>query len=81
MIDQTARAQDETIQTRIRVVSLDTIEQTSDHVVTTGSLTTGKDHTNVHDRHSLLLVTLLECNDRHSVSVREQFLDFFLIGY
>ena len=81
MVDQATRTQDETIQTRIGIVCLDTVEQTSDHIVSTGSLTTRQDYTHIHSGLCLAFVALLESNHRHTIGVREQFLDLFLIGY
>ena len=78
MVYQTARTQDETEQTVLGVELLDLIEQTGNHVVTARSLTTRKDDTYVH----LLVVSLgsgLELYDRHTIGVREQLLDLFLI--
>ena len=78
MINQTARTQDETEETVLGVQLLDLIEKTGNHVVSARSLTTRQDDTNVH----LLVVGLcsgLKLYDRHTVGVREQLLDLFLI--
>ena len=44
---------------------------TIDNESQSGSLTTGKDHTDIHCRQFFLFVALFESNDRHSVRVRE----------
>ena len=80
MVYQTARAENETIEAVFGIQTLNGIKQTGNHVVTTRSLTTRKDDTNVH----LLGVGLgsgLKLYDRHTVGVGEQLLDFFLVTY
>ena len=80
MVYQTARTQDETIETILGVEFLDLVKETCYHVVTARSLTARKDDTYVH----LLGVSLssgLELYDRHTVGVREQLLDFLLVAH
>ena len=48
--------------------------------MTAGSLTTREDDTNVEWRKCRGLAWF-ECDDRHAISVGEQFLDFSLIAY
>ena len=80
MVNQTTRTQDESEETVLGVQFLNLIEQTGNHVMTTRSLTTRQDDTNVH----LLGVSLssrLKLYDRHTIGVGEQLLDLFLITY
>ena len=52
-----------------------------DSIVTAGSLTTGKDNAHIHSREVNHFVSSLKLDQRHSVRIREQLLDSFLIGY
>ena len=78
MIHQTARTQDEAVETVLGVQFLNSVEETGNHVVTAGSLTTRKDNTHV-DLCSVGNVALLELDQRHTISVGEQLLDVLLI--
>ena len=80
MVNETTRTEDETIELVSWVERLHTVEETRNHVVTARSLTTREDNTYVESR-KFLSLTCLECNNRHSISVREQRLDFILITY
>ena len=78
MVNKSARTQDEAIELVLRVESLDSVKKTCDYIVSTRSLTSRENHTHIH----LCLVcdiALLELDERHSVSVREESLDFLLI--
>ena len=80
MIHQSARTQDETIETVLGVQLLDLVEKTGNYVVSARSLTTRQDDTNVH----LLGVGLssrLKLYDRHTIGIGEQLLNLFLITY
>ena len=48
MVYETTRAEDETVETVLRVEFLDLVEQTRNHVMTARSLTTTEDDTHVH---------------------------------
>ena len=80
MVNKTTRTHKETIELVLWIELLNCIEDTTDYVVSTRSLTTRKDDTYVHLLASSFL-TRNELDKRHSVSVREHFLDFFLIAY
>ena len=80
MVYQTTGAEDETIQFTVFVQLLDTVKNTGNHIVTTGSLTAGEDNAHIHSGEVSSLIGSFELNQRHSVSVREQFFDIFLIG-
>ena len=80
MVNQSTGTQDKAIQLVVFVQCLDTIEQTRDYVMSARSLSSWKDNTYIHSG-ELDSFTFFEFNQRHSVSVREQFLDSFLIGY
>ena len=80
VVDQTARTEDEAVETVLGIEFLDGIEETRDDVMTARSLTTAEDHADVHH----LRVGFLaghELHQRHTVGVGEQLLDFFLIAY
>ena len=69
-------------ETVLLVEFLKTVEDTADHIVAAGGLTTRKDDADVErlfyaDR----IIVMLELYYRQSVGVREQSFDFFLIGY
>ena len=78
MVYQTARTQDETIKTVLGVQLLDLVEETGNHVVSARSLTTRENDTYVHLR-VVSLCSRYKLYDRHTVGIREQLLDFFLI--
>ena len=80
VIYETTRTENETIKFVSWVESLYTIEKTRNHVVTTRSLTTREDNTYI-ERREFLSLTSFESDDRHSVCIREQCLDFILITY
>ena len=80
MVNQAARAQNKAIQFAVFVQLLDTVENTGNHIVTTGSLTTGKDYTHIHSREINGLIGIFELNQRHPISIGKQFLDFFGTG-
>ena len=80
MVNKTARAKNEAIELVGRIERLHTIEQAGNHVVTTRSLTTREDDTHVEGFESNGLAWF-ESDDRHAVSVGEQFLNFSLIAY
>ena len=80
MVNKTTRTHKEAIDLVLWVELLDSVEDTTDYVVSTRSLTTRKDDTYVHLL-SYSLFTWNELDKRHSVGVREHFLDFFLIAY
>ncbi len=48
MVNETAGAHEETVETAVAVHLLDAVEQTADYVVTAGSLTARQNHTHVH---------------------------------
>ncbi len=78
MVNKSARTQNESVEFVLRVESLDSIEKTSDDIVSARSLTARENNANIH----LCLVgniALLELDERHSVSVREESLDFLLV--
>jgi len=79
MVNQAARTQDETIQFAVLVQLLDTVEQTRYHIVTARSLTTRQDNTYLDSR-IFNGISFNELNQRHTVCVREQSLDGFLIS-
>ena len=79
MVYQTTRTEDETIETVLRIQLLDLVEKTGNNVVTARSLTTAEDDTNIH-LGMIGLSSWLELYDRHTVGVREQLLDFFLVA-
>ena len=78
MVNQTARTQDETEQTVLGVQLLDLVEKTGNHVVSARSLTTRQDDTYVHLL-SVGLCSRLKLYDRHTIGIREQFLNLFLV--
>ena len=80
MVYQTARTEDETIETVLGVEFLNLVEQTGNHVVTARSLTTTEDNTHVH-LGGVGFGSRLKLHNRHTVSVGEQLLDFVLISY
>ena len=80
VINQTTRTHEETVDLVVGVHLLHGIEDTANDVVTTRSLTTGKDDTDVHLT-CCLFVTGDKLDERHSISVGEKLLDFFLITY
>ena len=80
VINETARTEDEAIELVSWVERLHAVEETRNHVVTARSLTARKDNTYVESREFLSLASL-ESNNRHSVCVREESLDFFLVTY
>ena len=78
VIHQTARAEDEAIETVLGVQLLHGVEQTGDDIVATRSLTAAEDDSHVH----LLVGNSLagnELHERHAVGIREELLDFFLV--
>ena len=83
VVNQTAGAHQETIQTVCLVDSLDAIKQTANHIVSTRSLTTRQNNAYVELSTSqlALLRVFFEGQLRKSISVWEQSLDFFLVGY
>ena len=80
MVYQTARTEDETVETVLRVKLLDLVEETCNHVMAARSLTAGKDNTHVHLR-IVSLSSRLKLHDGHSISVGEQLFDLFLVAY
>ena len=80
MLNQAAGAAKKTIKFVLRIEILQAIKKTTNNVMTTGGLTTRKNHANVH-RLETLFFALNHLDDGHSIRVREERLDFFLIGY
>ena len=80
MVNKSAWAEDETEEAVLGIKTLDLVEQTSDDVVTARSLTAAEDDTNV-DFRVVLTLRGFKLNDRHSIGVREEFLNVFLIIY
>ena len=80
MVNQAARTQNKAIQFAVFVQLLDTVENTGNHIVTARSLSTGKDNTHVHCGEVNHLIGSFKLNQRHSVRIGEQFLDFFLVS-
>ena len=80
VINETTRTEDEAIELVSWVERLHAVEETRDNVVTARSLTARKDNTYVESREFLSLASL-ESNNRHTVCVREESLDFFLVTY
>ena len=78
VVYETARTHKETIKMVLGVQLLDTIEKTTDHIVSTRSLTTAEDNSHIHlcGIHHFSWFKLYE---RHSVGVGEEGFDFFLI--
>ena len=80
MVYQTTGAKNETVQFAIFVQLFNTVKNTGYHIVTTGSLTTGKNYTHIHSREINGFIGIFKLNQRHPISIGKQFLDFFLIG-
>ena len=80
MVYQTARAQDKAIQLVGRIEFLDSVEQAGDDIVSARSLAARKDDTHVHGS-KFLGFAFHQLQQRHSVRVGEQFLNFFLVSY
>ena len=80
MVYQSARTQDETVQTVLRVQLLNLIVQTGNHIVTTRSLTTRQNDTDIH-LSSVGLCSGFKLYNRHTIGVGEELLDFFLIAH
>ena len=80
MVHQTTRTQDEAIELAVLVQFLDTVEQTGDNVVSAGSLATRQDNADVDSREVYGFATFFKLNQRHTVGVREQIFDSFLVG-
>ena len=78
MVNQTARTKDEAEETVLGIQLLNRIEKTCNHIVSAGSLSTTEDDTDIH-LCGISNVALLELDERHSVSVGEESLDFFLV--
>lgn len=77
---EAAWATEEAEELRLRVNALDTVEDTGDNVVSTRSLTTGKDNANVQSLSFAVSLAGLQLNVRSTVGVREQGLDLLLIA-
>ena len=80
MIDESARAQQETEETAILVHGFESVEETRNHVVSARSLTTRKDYTHVDGR-ILFLGSGFETKHGHAVGVGEQLGDSLLVGH
>ena len=78
MINETAGAHQEAIETVFGVQLLNLVEQTGNNVVATRSLTSTEDHTNVHSLGGLAL-SGNKLYQRHTVGIGEELFDFFLI--
>jgi len=78
VIDQSARTHEESVNLVVGVLTLHSIENTANHIVSARSLTAGKNDTHIL-LHANLLITRHKLYDRHAVCVREQTLDFILI--
>ena len=74
MVDETGRTHEKAIETTFLVEALDTVEDTTDNVVTAGCLTAGKDNTYVKRLlYALCSLCCLKLYDRQSVSVGKSF--------
>ena len=80
MVNQATRTHEETIKAVGWVQLLQCIKKTTNDIVTARSLTATEDNTHVHFG-VVSLVTRYELYERHTISVREELLDFFLIVY
>ena len=80
MVNQATRTHEETIKAVGWVQLLQCIKKTTNDIVTARSLTATEDNTHVH-LGVVSLVTRYELYERHTISVREELLDFFLIVY
>ena len=78
MVNQTARTEDEAEETVLGIQLLNSIEKTGNHIMSTRGLTATEDDTDIH-LCCVSNVALLEFDKRHSVSVGEESLDFFLV--
>ena len=81
-VNQTTRATQETVQFVVWIEGFEAVIETGDNVVTTGSLTTGKDNAYIER----LIAVVFTCrrfhgNNRQTIRVREQSFDLFLISY
>ena len=80
MLNQAAGAAQKTIELILRIEIFQAIKKATNNVMTTRGLTTRKNHANVH-RLEILFFALNHLDDGHSIRVREECLDFFLISY
>ena len=79
VVNKSARPHEETIKAIVRIQALDGIEKTANHIVAAGSLAAPQNHSDIHLA-GVGLVTGNKLHQRHSISVGEQLLDFFLIA-
>ena len=79
MVYKTTRPKDKAIQLICRINLLYCIKDTTDDIVTTRCLTTRKDNADIHLSVNISL-SRNKLYERHSIGVREHFLDFFLIA-
>ena len=78
MVNKTAWPHQEAIKTVLRIQLFDSIKQTTDDIVSTGSLTSGENNTDINSL-GVVFLTRHELYQRHTIGVREQLFDFFLI--
>ena len=81
VINQTSRTHKEAVEFRVGILLLQAIIETANHVVTTRSLATRKDDTDVDGSIFLLLVRGFEVYQGHTVGVGEEGFDFLLVVY
>ena len=82
MLDKTLGAHQESVKTAVLVESFDTVEDTTNHIVTTRGLTARKDNTNVAwliTMHAGCILIFYKSEFGKTISVGEQSLDFLLV--
>jgi hypothetical protein len=82
VVNKSGRTHEEAIEAVLLVERLKSIEDTTNYVVTAGSLSTGKDDTNIERfLNTSRILVAFELNYGHTVSVGEELFDFSLVSY
>ena len=80
VVNQSARPHEESVQSIVWIEFFQLIEQTRNHIMSSRCLSTGENHTHI-DGFRFRFVSRNEFHERHSVSIREKFLNIILIVY
>ena len=81
-VNQSGRTAEEAVEFVIRIEGFETVIKAGDDIVSTGSLTSGKDNTYVKRLGaSVLVLRRFHSNNRQAISVREEFFNLFLVCY
>ena len=79
MVNKATRSHEKTIETAIAVNALDSVKKAAYHIVSTWSLTAGKNHSDIDWLSRFICWSLLETQFGETVGVWEKLLDFFLV--